>query len=152
MALPANIALPFQCKALLALTEAEADDDNDDDDDEIQVKLVYLLWANGSADIANAAGSRRSLSSTLCPLPSALLLPCRLCLLLFGNNEANNKGNKRRFWLMSKRGAWHEGGVACRRGCACYLLQLPTHSCCSFRCLKWGRGRGRGVFVIRLNR
>lgn len=71
MALPANIALPFQCKALLALTEAEADGD-DDDDDEIQVKLVYLLWANGSADIANAAGSRRSLSSTLCPLPSAL--------------------------------------------------------------------------------
>lgn len=65
MALPANIALPFQCKALLALTEEEADDD----DDEIQVKLVYLLWANGSADIANAAGSRRSLPSFLTPLP-----------------------------------------------------------------------------------
>lgn len=69
MALPANIALPFQCKALRALTEAEADDD----DDEIQVKLVYLLWANGSADIANAAGSRRSLASFLSPL---LPLPC----------------------------------------------------------------------------
>lgn len=74
MALPANIALPFQCKALLALTEAEADDD---DDDEIQVKLVYLLWANGSADIANAAGSRRSLSSPL--WPPSLLLPLCLC-------------------------------------------------------------------------
>lgn len=77
MALPANIALPFQCKALRALTEAEADDGNDDDD-EIQVKLVYLLWANGSADIANAAGSRRSLPSFLSPLapfPAASPLP-----------------------------------------------------------------------------